>query len=413
MGLDIAVIGAGIVGMCCAAYLRRDGHRVTVLDPVAPGGSCSFGNLGSLSPGSCVPLATPGILTKIPRMLVEGDRALSVAPARALAAAPWLARFVAAARPARVAAAAKALSALHSRVFEAYAPLLAWADANDLVRRAGQLYVFESESDFAHARFELDLRRAHGERQETIDGDEIRQLEPALAAGFARGVFLPDAGHCIEPKRLVELLAAALVRDGGMILPERVNHVAVDAGKVVLTIDHGVHRADRVIIASGAWSNRLLQLLCAEVPLESLRGYHAVLRNCGATPRMAIRFARAKIMATPMATGLRVGGTVEIAGLDAPPTPGRARKLAALGAKVFPGADPNDFSEWMGHRPGTPDSLPVIGALRRHPAVYCAFGHGQTGLTGAASTGELIAAIIGGRNPPIDAAPYSPRRFGA
>src|SRR5512134_1662228 len=134
MGLDIAVVGAGIVGMCCAAYLRRDGHRVTVLDPVAPGGSCSFGNLGSLSPGSCVPLATPGILTKIPRMLVEGDRALSVAPARALAAAPWLARFVAAARPARVAAAAKALSALHSRVFEAYAPLLAWADANDLVR---------------------------------------------------------------------------------------------------------------------------------------------------------------------------------------------------------------------------------------------------------------------------------------
>ncbi|HJS30363.1 MAG TPA: FAD-dependent oxidoreductase [Alphaproteobacteria bacterium] len=413
MALNIAIVGAGIVGMCCAVYLRREGHRVTVLDPVPPGGSCSFGNLGSMSPGSCVPLATPGVLAKIPRMLAERDGALSVAPARALAAAPWLGRFVAAARPAKLAAAAKALSALHSRVFEAYAPLLAWAGADQLVRRAGQLYVFESEADFAHARFELDLRRAYGERQETIGGQEIRQLEPALAPRFARAVFLPDAGHCVEPQRLVELLAAALVRDGGAILPQRVDRVEVDADAVILTGDHGARRADRVVIAAGAWSNRLLRPLGAVTPLESLRGYHAVLRTPGAMPRMAIRFARAKIMATPMAMGLRIGGTVEIAGLDAPPTPGRARKLATLGAQAFPAADPSDFSEWMGHRPGTPDSLPVIGALRRHPAVFCAFGHGQTGLTGAASTGELVAALIGERTPPIDAAPFSPRRFGA
>ncbi len=413
MAHNIVVIGAGIVGMCCAASLRRDGHQVTVLDPAPPGGSCSFGNLGSMSPGSCVPLATPGVLAKIPKMLVERDGALSVAPARALMAAPWLARFVAAARPAKVAAVAAALSALHSRVFEAYAPLLAWAGAEDLVRRAGQLYVFESEADFANARFEIELRSAHGERQETIGADEIRQLEPALAARFARGVLLPDAGHCVDPQSLVERLAAAFVRDGGVIVAKRANRITVESSEIIVESDRERQHADRVVIAGGAWSNQLLRPLGVRVPLESLRGYHAVLRNPGRMPRMAIRFAHAKIMATPMAMGLRIGGAVEIAGLDAPPTPGRARKLAMLGAQLFPGSDPNDFSEWMGHRPGTPDSLPVIGALRQCPAVFCAFGHGQTGLTGGASTGELIAAMIAERKPPIDPTPFSPRRFGA
>jgi D-amino-acid dehydrogenase len=413
MALNIAVIGAGIVGVCSAGYLQRDGHTVTVFDPVAPGGSCSFGNLGSLSPGSCVPLAMPGVLRKVPKWLVDRDGPLHLSAKRLPAALPWLVRFAAAAAPARVARIADALSALHSHVFEAYAPLLKSAGAENLVQRLGQLYVFETEESYRDARAELELRRARGERQEMLDADELRQFEPALALRCARGVFLPDAGHCVDPEALVRSFAEAFVRAGGRIENQRVTGLAADGKGVSLRTEAASRRFDRIVIAGGAWSNGLLRLLGANVPLESLRGYHAVLRRTGRMPRMAIRFTEAKIMATPMAMGIRIGGTIEIAGLAAPPRAGRAKALAALGARLFVEADGSDFTEWMGHRPGTPDSLPVIGPLARHPAVICAFGHGQTGLTGAAITGRLVADHVARRAPMVNLSPYLPARFGA
>ena len=413
MGLNIAVVGAGIVGVCSASYLQRDGHAVTIFDPVPPGGSCSFGNLGSLSPGSCVPLAMPGVLRKVPKWLFEPDGPLHVSPKRLPAALPWLARFVAAAAPARVRRISDALHALHSRVFESYAPLLKSAGAEDLVRRPGQLYVFESDESYRHSLPELEMRRDHGERQEILGTDEITQLEPALALRCARGVFLPDAGHCIDPEGLVRALAEAFIRAGGRILDQRVSAMAATTDSVTLRIGAESARFDRVVIAGGAWSNELLRSLGIKVPLESLRGYHAVLRRLGRMPRMAIRFTEAKIMATPMAMGLRIGGTIEIAGLTAPPKSARARALAELGARLFRDVNPSDHTEWMGHRPGTPDSLPVIGPLTRQPAAVCAFGHGQTGLTSGAITGRLVADHIAGRTSSVDLAPYLPARFGA
>jgi D-amino-acid dehydrogenase len=412
MGLDIAIVGAGIVGVCSASALQRDGHKVTIFDPVAPGGSCSFGNLGSLSPGSCVPLALPGVLRKVPRWLVERDGPLRLSAKRLPAALPWLLRFVADSAPSRVSRIADALHALHAPVFDAYAPLLKAAGAEDLVQRPGQLYVFETEGSYEHGIPELELRRAHGERQEIVAAEELPQLEPALALRCAKGVFLPDAGHCVNPEGLVLRLAEAFVRAGGRILREHVSGLETSGEGVLVHTGAERRRFDRVVVAGGAWSNELLRPLGAKVPLESLRGYHAVLRRPGRMPRMAIRFTEAKIMATPMAMGLRVGGTIEIAGLAAPPDPARAKSLAALGARLFRDADASDYTSWMGHRPGTPDSLPVIGSLARHPSVICAFGHGQTGLTAGAITGRLVADRVAGRSPAIDPSPYSPARFG-
>jgi D-amino-acid dehydrogenase len=410
VALNIVVIGAGIVGMCSASYLQRDGHAVTVLDPVPPGGSTSFGNLGSMAPGSCVPLATSGILQKVPGWLLDREGALHIAPRRLAAALPWLMRFAASAAPGRVRAIAAALNALHAPVFECYAPLLKDAQAEDLVRRPGQLYAFESEESFAHSQFEIELRRSYGERQQVVSAEEMRQLEPALAPRFVRGVFLPDAGHCVNPEQLVLHLAENLRRNGGAIAAERVLAVRREGDGVEIVTDARVLRSDRVVLAAGAWTNALLRPLGAAVPLESLRGYHVVLRKAQ-MPRMALRFADAKLMATPMAMGLRIGGTIEIAGLEAPPNPARTRALARLGAAMFRDAEPDGYTEWMGHRPGTPDSLPVIGPLPGYPSIQCAFGHGQTGLTGAATTGRLVADLISKRAPFIDPSPYRPDRF--
>jgi len=412
MSLNIAVVGAGIVGVCCASYLQRDGHAVTIFDPVPPGGSTSFGNLGSLSPGSAVPLATPGILKKVPGWLLDREGPLHIAPRRFAAALPWLMRFLAASRSSRVKSIAAALSALHAPLFECYAPLLKSAGAEDLVRRPGQLFVFETEESYAASRFELALRRAHGERQETIGADELRQLEPALAPRFVKGVYLPDAGHCVDPEQLVVRLAEAFCRAGGAIAPERVTAIRPEGATAVeIVTDRATRRFDSIVVAGGAWSNALLRPLGARVPLESLRGYHVELRGVGVMPRMALRFSEAKLMATPMATGLRVGGLIEIRGLAEPPTPGRAKMIARIAARLFQNLDDVEFTEWMGHRPGTPDSLPVIGTLPGIPTIHCAFGHGQTGLTGAASTGRLISDLVARRLPFIDPAPFSPSRF--
>ena len=344
MGMNIAVVGAGIVGVCSASYLQRDGHAVTIFDPVAPGGSCSFGNLGSLSPGSCVPLAQPGVLGKIPKWLLDRHGPLHLSAKRLPAALPWLMRFMAAARPARVRAIADALRALHSRVFEAYAPLLKSAGAESLVQRPGQLYVFETEESYQHSLPELELRRAHGEPQEVLGANELRQFEPALAQRCARGVFLPDAGHCVDPEGLVKALAEAFVRADGKILPERVTALEHGDDGMIVRAGAEARRFDRVVIAGGAWSSALLRPLGARVPLESLRGYHAVLPRPGRMPRMAIRFTAAKIMATPMAMGLRIGGLIEIAGIEAPPTPGRSKTVARVAARLFQNADPAGFT---------------------------------------------------------------------
>jgi D-amino-acid dehydrogenase len=282
-----------------------------------------------------------------------------------------------------------------------------------LVRRPGQLYVFETEESYRHSQPELELRRAHGERHEIVGADEIRQLEPSLARSYARGVFLPDSGHCVDPEGLVRALAVAFQRAGGRIAARRVTAIGHAGDGVAIQTGPESARFDRVVIAGGAWSNELLRPLGAKVPLESLRGYHAVLPRPEHMPRMAIRFTEAKIMTTPMAMGLRIGGTMEIAGLDAPPTPARAAALAKFGARIFRGADTAGHTTWMGHRPATPDSLPVIGPLARQPAAICAFGHGPTGLTGGAMTGRLVADCIAGRKPAVDPTPYLPARFGA
>jgi D-amino-acid dehydrogenase len=165
------------------------------------------------------------------------------------------------------------------------------------------------------------------------------------------------------------------------------------------------------VIAAGAWSAALISGLGIHVPLESQRGYHATVQASGITPALPVVSAEAKVYATPMEDGLRFAGAVEFAGLDAPPDFRRADALIELAKDMFPDFSPGKVSQWMGHRPTLPDSLPVIGAAPSHPDLLLAFGHGHHGMTGASTTGTIIASLVAGRQLPIDLAPYRPDRF--
>jgi len=406
------VIGAGIVGIACASYLQRAGFRVTVIDSRPPGEGCSFGNAGLISPGTCVPFSMPDLVWRVPRFLADPLGPLAVRWAYLPQALPWLVRFLAAGRPQRVREVSRAMAALHRSCFDAYAPLLKTAGADDLIRRSGQLYVSKKENGALGDALSRSLRDAAGIRAEPVDAAELRQLEPALSADYKSGLFFPENGHSVNSFRLVQVLAERLVRDGGELLRRTASGFRFDADRpVALLTEEGEMPIDRLVIAAGAWSHRLTERLGTSVPLEAERGYHVMLPDPGVVPRLPISNKDHSFAATPMENGLRFAGTVEIGGLDAAPDYRRAKVLLQHGKGMYPGLSTEGMTEWMGCRPSLPDGLPVIDISPKFPSVFFAFGHSHYGLMGAAITGKLIAELATGTAPSIDLAPYRVSRF--
>lgn len=410
--MKIIVVGAGIVGTCSASYLLRDGHDVVLIDSQGPGEGCSKGNAGALSPGSCIPLSGPGMLSKIPKWLIDPLGPLRIRPAYLASVLPWLMRFVLAGRAGNIAGLADALLALHSNTFKNYEPLVANANCQDLIRRTGTLIVHKTDRSLAGSEREWRLREERQIHQQVLDSGELHDLVPELSADYKHAVLLSDHGFVTNPYRLVCRLAEQFCHDGGHLERHRVTGIIVRDGRVA-----GVHTtdgeliADRVVIAAGAWSTSLTSGLGIRLPLESQRGYHATVQGSGIAPALPVVAAEAKVYATPMEEGLRFAGTVEFAGLDAPPDFRRAEALIELAGDMFPGIAPGEVSQWMGHRPTLPDSLPVVGAAPGHPRLLLAFGHGHHGMTGASTTGTIIASLVSGRQPPIDLMPYRADRF--
>ncbi|MBC7779003.1 MAG: FAD-dependent oxidoreductase [Proteobacteria bacterium] len=409
---DITVIGAGIVGVAVACYLQRDGHRVTLIDRGPPGEFTSKGNAGILSPGSVVPLGMPGVLKKVPQWLTDPAAPLSIKWRRLPYAAPWLWRFIRASRRARVEEIADALRPLLGQTFEAYRTLTHAAGCADLINQSGYIAVYESEASFRGDALAWSLRRDRGVRVEDIDAARIRELDPDLAPIYVRGVLLPEQGYVANPLWLTQRLFKHFVESGGRYERRQVTGFEIGPdGPRALDTDLGALPVDRVVLAAGIFSAGLAAQLGTCVPLESQRGYHVHFPEPGISPRTPVMSGDYKFFTTPMADGLRNAGTVEIAGLDAPPTQARIDALVRHTKRMYPGARLDDMQTWMGHRPCTPDSLPVIGRSERFANVFFAFGHGHTGLCGAAPTGRLIADLVAARTPNIDPTPYRATRF--
>ena len=280
------------------------------------------------------------------------------------------------------------------------------------MRRTGTLSVYKTDRSLAGSQREWRLREERQIHQRVLGSGELHDLVPELSNDYKHGVLLADHGFVASPYRLVCRLAEQFARDGGHLERRRVTGIIVRDGRVsgVHTAD-GELIADRVVIAAGAWSTTLISGLGFRVPLESQRGYHATVQASGITPALPVVSAEAKVYATPMEEGLRFAGTVEFAGLDASPDFRRAEALIALAKDMFPALALGDVSQWMGHRPTLPDSLPVVGPAPGHPRLLLAFGHGHHGMTGASTTGTIIASLVSGRPAPIDMVPYRPNRF--
>ena len=413
----VVVIGAGIVGACCATYLQQQGARITLIDRQRPGdeGAASFGNAGSLSPASMVPTPAPGMLAKVPGWLSKEDGPLTIRWSYLPRLLPWLIRFLRAGGDAEhQRRAAEALAALHAPTFDLHSRLARDAGVPELVAPVEYLHVYGSEDGYAGAGREWTIRRRHGADFEVLGRGELHEAEPDLAPHYVRGVRIEGQGRTLDPGRLVRAYVGRVVANGGDLRIAEATGFEADANRVrAVRTGGGTVEGDAFVLSAGAFSRGLTDRLGLALPLDTERGYHVTCPDPGITVSHTVMEADHKFVANPMAMGVRFAGMVELAGVDAPPNPRRAEAIERLARRMYPKLRLEGATQWMGRRPSMPDGLPVIGPSPRHENLWLAFGHGHTGMVAGPMTGRIVAGMITGPMPNIDVTPYRADRFRA
>ena len=411
----VVIIGAGVVGACCATYLQEQGARVTLIDRQRPGddGASSFGNAGVLAPASFVPTPAPGMLAKVPGWLLKEDGPLSIRWSYLPRLLPWLVRFVRAGGDAvHQEKAADALAALHASTLDLHSRLAMEAGVPGLVTPIEYLHVYGSEKAYAEAGRIQTMYRERGVDFEVLGRGELHEAEPDLASHYVKGVRIKGQGRTLNPGRLIRAYVDRIVADGGELRLTEVTGIEASAGRVkAVRTGDGTIEGDAFVLSAGAFSRGLADRLGLDLPLDTERGYHVTFPDPGVTVSHVVMEAEGKFVANPMEMGLRFAGTVELAGVDAPPNPRRAEAIERLAKRMYPKLRLEGATRWMGRRPSMPDGLPVVGPSPRHENLWLAFGHGHTGMIAGPTTGRIVAGMITGPMPNLDVAPFRADRF--
>ena len=411
-GASVVVIGAGIVGAACAHRLRVLGFDVVLVDRDAPGRACSFGNAGRIATSLVTPKSVPGLLRKVPGMLLDRRHPLKTSAGFVLRNLAWCLRFARAGTPAEAARITDALHVLLSRGDAAIDRLAAAAGATDLVRTDGALYVYQDPALAEAARDAMAESDRRGTPARYVTGDQVRDIEPAIPASVTCGFHKPAERFVCNPLELTAKVVTAFTAAGGVLVRDGVVRLEARAGRPPRVRCRGESfEADKVVVAAGAWSPRLASQLGVRLLVIAERGYHAMLPRSGVGLKTAVHYGDRLISMTPMTGGLRVSSGAELADADAAPNWAR-RDMVVEGSKaLFPDLDDTGATRWMGPRPSTPDTLPIIGAHPAHPDVLFATGHGQLGLTLSAATAEIVGGLAAGHVPNFDLSPCRPDRF--
>jgi len=404
---SIAVIGAGIVGVSTAIWAQRMGHSVTLFDREAPGAGTSFGNAGLLAAMAVVPVPTPGILRKLPGMLLDPDQPLFLRPGYLLRALPFLARYISNGRADKVEAIAGALATLLTDTGEQHEALAKGTPAERFLKRGDLLYVYPDRAAYEADAYAWDLRARNGIDHKPLDHDALSAYDPVMARTARFGALLCDHGHISDPGAYTRALADHMVAQGGRFVQMTLDQLPEPG--VPLNTPVGALSFDEVVLTAGVWSTPLARQLGLRVPMDTERGYHVEFVNPSTMPRSAVMVTSGKFGLTPMEGRLRAAGIVEVGGIQAPPSKAPVELLKHHVDRVLPGLTYDHINTWMGHRPVTADSLPLIGKMA--PGLWAGFGHQHIGLTGGPKTGRLLAQMLSVQTPNIDLAPFAPDRF--
>ena len=410
--MTTAVIGAGIIGTTLAYALRKRGRDVVLIERDAPGKGASYGNMASIAVTEFMPASRPSIWKQIPGWMLDPEGPVRVRPAYMPKLTPWFLRFIAASRPSKLRELEAQGAALCQRVHEDLLPLLRETGLEGEISEEGCLSLYTDEVEFKADREHIEILERFGFPHEVIGRQAIKALEPELSTKIGLAVLFPQNQSMRNPYQLVVKLAERFVAMGGKI--EQGEVTGFDRGegmRAVLLKDGRRIAADEVVISAGVYSAKLARMLGEPIPLETERGYHTQIMKPGISMKHSIIWPARAFMVTPTAGGIRVGGTVEMAGIDAAPDYRRSKVTVKRAREALPNLKCEDFTEWMGHRPAFPDTVPVMSASAKTKGLFYATGHGHLGLTYAATNARLMADLITGAKPPIDMKPYRVDRF--
>lgn len=410
--MTIVVVGAGIIGTAIAYELQKRGRRVVLLDRDTPGKGASFGNMASIAVTEFMPASRPAVWRQIPGWMLDPEGPVRVRPGYLPRLVPWFLRFLAASRPSKLRELEAQGAALCERALADTEALLAETGLSGELTEEGCLSLYTDAAEFKADRDHIGILERFGFAHRILTGAEARELEPELSDRIGMAVLFPDNRSLRDPYRLVLKLAERFAALGGRI--ERGEVVGFTRGETIREVvlkDGRRLAAEEVVIAAGAYSARLAKGLGEPIPLETERGYHTQIMAPGIALRHSIIWPARAFMVTPTAGGIRVGGTVEMAGLDAAPDYRRSKITVKRAQEALPNLRCQDFTEWMGHRPAFPDTVPVMSASARTRGLYYATGHGHLGVTYAATTARLMGELITGRRPALDLSPYRIDRF--
>ncbi|WP_324752604.1 NAD(P)/FAD-dependent oxidoreductase [Roseovarius sp. Pro17] len=407
----IVVVGAGICGLSSAIWLRRAGHDVTLIDKDAPGAGASYGNAGLLAEWGIVPISGPGIAWTGLKYLASRDAPLSIQWGQLPRLAPWLAQFLRNSTDARTREISAALSHLLHDSVDQHRALTRGTLADKWIASSDFGWAYADRTAFENDAYTWQLRRNAGYVPEVIDGPAVQEVEPMLGPATKCLVQLKGSGHIVNPGAYMADLAKVLRDEGGTYRRAEMRDVTMRDGRIAEIItDQGPLLCDVAVLAAGIWSEPLARKLGIKVPLVAERGFHLEFKNPSQAPRTPLMMTGGKFAVNPMAQGLRCAGMVELGGTSPKLSRGPLELLRRNVARMFPDLEYDSVDEWMGYRPSTPDSLPMIGQMRAS-GVFAAFGHQHIGLTGGPKTGRWVADMIAGQSN-AQLAAFDANRFG-
>ena len=407
--VKIAVIGAGIQGVCNALFLQKKGFKVTLFDRDEPGNSATYGNAGHFSPYASVPLNRPDVIADIPAMLASSRGPLALKWNYVHKMIPWFLRFLLNCSERKMMHTAKNMHQILDLALPAFDELFEEIELNGLVENKGIIYVW-NDQNLKSRELEIKIRKELGVKQQLLSPKDIHDLEPNIKPFYHGGVFYDYARHTRNPKKILLKLFDNFLKKGGKFLKINVQDINFDSEKPVIKTEAQRFIFDKLVIACGAFSKRLTDNLDEKIPLDTERGYHVHFKDCDHLLSRPVIFSNRGFGITPMEQGLRVVGTVEFGGLKNPPSKGRVKNLIN-NAKYMLDDLPEHEDEWMGFRPSLPDFLPVIGPSKNHKNVFYSFGHHHLGWTLGPISGKIIAGMIAEENTNLDLKPYSSLRF--
>lgn len=409
---DVLVIGTGIIGSMAALYLQNAGRDVVLLERGEVARGASSGNAGILAFPEIIPIPAPGIMKKAPRWLCDPLGPLSVPPPYAPKIAPWLWRFWRASAERNFRHGLKALTEINRLAAVEMAHVASMPELSHLVSKTGTLDLYDSEASLNAARKDWDEKQSAGFTFQRVGRNEIDALQPGLAPQFRHAIFSPDGLQVSDPYDFTRAIFDLVIARGASLRKGEAERIDAVGESTIVTLENGDKiDADKVVIAGGAWSRKLAATLGNIVPLETERGYNTTLPAEAFNLTRQLYFNDHGFVVTPLSTGIRVGGAVELGGLELKPNFRRAEAMLKKAGRFLPGLKLEGGKQWMGFRPSMPDCLPVIGTARATPSVIYAFGHGHLGLTQSAATARLVTQLASGEETAISVDPFRPGRF--